>query len=245
MSKQCFVIAVDGPAGAGKSSTSKRVARRLGYVYVDSGALYRCVALAALESGTPLDDEEALGRLIAGLEVETFCEGTRFRLNNHDVSEAIRSQKVSDAASRTSACSVVRQALLQWQRDAVAPPGAVVEGRDIGTVVFPDADLKIFLCADAKERARRRAAEQQSGAAPGGAEQVLGRGAGPASEHSAEAHVAGVERDIAERDCRDSSRKLAPLKAASDAVVIDSTDIDLETVVERVLAEVERVRSRN
>ena len=155
MSERGFLIAVDGPAGAGKSTTAQRVAESLGFGYLDSGALYRCVAVAALKGGVALDDDAALGKLVEGLKVESVERGRRYLLNGHDVSDEIRTPQVSQAASKCSACPTVRRLLIDWQRQAATPPGTVIEGRDIGTVIFPDADLKVFLDAEADERARR------------------------------------------------------------------------------------------
>ncbi|HYC54961.1 MAG TPA: (d)CMP kinase [Candidatus Binatia bacterium] len=219
-----FLIALDGPAGAGKSTTAQRVADLLGFGYLDSGALYRCVAVAALHEGVALDDDAALGELVGRLKVEPIERGRRFLLNGRDVTDAIRTPEVSQAASKSSACPTVRRVLVDWQRNAAHPPGTVVEGRDIGTVIFPDADLKVFLDADPQERARRRSLELTE-------------------KRSGDAGAATVAREMAERDRRDSTRAVAPLAAAPDAVVLDTTDLDLEQVVAKILAEVALRRS--
>ena len=159
MSTGCFVITIDGPSGAGKSTTAKAVASILGYDYLDSGALYRAVGLAALRAGVDPTDDAALEKVLASVSFDVQEGGRRILLDGVDVSDALRSVEVGEAASKASACSVVRRALIELQRNAVKPPGTVVEGRDMGTVVFPNADLKVFLDADAGERARRRAAE--------------------------------------------------------------------------------------
>ena len=216
-----FLVAIDGPAGAGKSTTARQVAEELGFSYLDSGALYRCVALAALQRGVAPDDDAAMRALVASLRVEPAADGRGFLLEGRDVSEAIRAPEVSQVASRSSACPSVRRALLDWQRSAVSPPGTVVEGRDIGTVVFPGADLKIFLDADPDERARRRSAELVE----------------TRSSDADSATVVKVKAEMAERDQRDTTRKVAPLVAAPDAVVIDSTHFTLRQVVERIVAE--------
>ena len=158
-----MVIAIDGPAGAGKSTVARAVARALGLTYLDSGAMYRCVALAALRAGAGLDDGVGLGRLVPGLEVA--LAGGRVSLDGEDVSEAIRTPEVSAAASRVSVHPEVRQAMVERQRALIAAGDYVAEGRDIGTVVSPDATLKVFLTASDAERARRRAAE--TGEPPG------------------------------------------------------------------------------
>jgi len=222
MSGRPFVLALDGPAGAGKSTTARAVAAALGFAYLDSGALYRCVALAALEAGISPDDDAALGKLASSLEIRQSADG-RFLLDGRDVSDAIRSPDVSQAASRSSACPSVRRALVDIQRAAVLEPGTVAEGRDIGTVIFPDADLKVFLDAEATERARRRSAELAAKAA------------------SAET-IARVGVEMAERDRRDSTRAVAPLAKADDALVMDTTFSTFDDVVAQIVAEVRKRR---
>jgi len=216
--KAGFVVAIDGPAGAGKSTTARRVAERLASSYLDTGALYRCVALQALESGIALDDGLRLAELARSLDV-SFGRGsdTRVWLAARDVTAAIRTPEVSQAASRASALPEVRTALVDLQRRAARAPGTVAEGRDMGTVIFPNAELKVFLDADIDERARRRA-EDLGGAERSGA-------------------VDEVRSQISERDARDAGRAVAPLKPAADAVVIDTTRLSIEGVVERIVAE--------
>lgn len=216
-----FILAIDGPAGAGKSTTAQRVAQALGFAYLDSGALYRCVALAAVEAGVVPDDDAAMAELLTSLRVEATGDGRAMLLNGRDVSEAIRAPQVSQAASRSSACPSVRRVLLGWQRAAIRAPGTVIEGRDIGTVVFPRADLKIFLDADPDERARRRSAELRETRCTDSDSSLVGK----------------VKAEMVERDRRDSTRTLAPLVAASDAVVIDTTHAGLEQVVARIVTE--------
>jgi CMP/dCMP kinase len=220
VSKRPLIVAIDGPAGAGKSSVSKILALRLGFTLVDTGAIYRCVALKARRSGVALDDVAGLGTLLASVLV-TFKmkeDKNHVFLDGEDVSEAIRTSENSLAASQVSAQPVVRNALLDLQRRLalVAEQGAILEGRDIGTVVFPDADLKIFLFADPKIRATRRY------------EELFQKGA--------EKPVDQVLADQNKRDKEDSERDVAPLKAADDAVKIDSTLLPLSEVVHQIEA---------
>jgi cytidylate kinase len=218
VSKRPLIVAIDGPAGAGKSSVSKILALRLGFTLVDTGAIYRCVALKARRSGVALDDVTGLGTLLGSLHV-TFKmkeDKNHVFLDGEDVSEAIRTSENSLAASQVSAQPVVRNALLDLQRRLalVAEQGAILEGRDIGTVVFPDADLKIFLFADPKIRATRRY------------EELFQKGT--------EKPVDQVLADQNKRDKEDSERETAPLKAADDAVKIDSTLLALSEVVHQI-----------
>jgi cytidylate kinase len=221
-----FIVAVDGPAGAGKSSASRLLAARLGFAMVDTGAIYRAVALAATRRGIALDDDAALGALLPGLRIG-FAPGAeggqRVRLGDEDVTEAIRTPALSLGASAVSARPVVRAGLLELQRRLAADPanrGAVLEGRDIGTVVFPDADAKFFLTATPEERARRRHAELRARGDPVTFEVVLA--------------------DQVRRDRDDSTRAVAPLRPAEDAVLLDTSGIPLAAVVERLAAEVVR-----
>jgi cytidylate kinase len=204
-----MVIAIDGPAGAGKSTVARAVAVEIGFTYLDSGAMYRCVALAALEGGIPLDDGEALGALAEGLDVG--FDGRRVLLGGRDVSDEIRTPQVSAAASEVSVHPRVRAAMVARQRQLIAAGRYVAEGRDIGTVVSPDAPLKIFLTASDEERARRRAAETGE----------------PAAE------VLAAQR---RRDASDTEREHGALRAAEDAVELDTTGFTLEEVVDRVVS---------
>jgi len=203
-----MVIAIDGPAGAGKSSVARAVAEELGFTYLDSGAMYRCVALAAIEAVVDLDDGEALGRLTGGLEI--VLDGERVLLGERDVSEAIRAPDVTAAASRVSVHPQVREALVARQRQLIAAGSYVAEGRDIGTVVSPDSPLKIFLTASDEERARRRAAQ---------------------TGEDFESVLDAQRR----RDTRDTEREHGALRAAEDAVELDTTGLGLEEVVGRVV----------
>jgi cytidylate kinase len=204
-----MVIAIDGPAGAGKSTVARAVAVELGFTYLDSGAMYRCVALAALEAGVGLEDGEALGALAEGLEIG--FDGPRVLLGERDVSGEIRTPEVSAAASRVSIHPRVRAAMVERQRRLITAGRYVAEGRDIGTVVSPEAPLKIFLTASDEERARRRAAES--------------------GEHFEE--VLEAQR---RRDARDSEREHGALRAADDAFELDTTGLTLEEVVARLVA---------
>lgn len=196
-----MIVAIDGPAGAGKSTAARAAARALGFAYLDTGAMYRCVALAVARDATPAPDAARRMRIDPGPPV---------RLDGEDVSAAIRAPELSDLASQVAADPDVRRAVVARQRELVADGDWVAEGRDIGTVVAPGAELKLFLTASAAERARRRAAE--SGQA-----------------------VAEVLDEIALRDRRDSEREHSPLRAAEDAVAIDTTGETLELVVARIV----------
>ena len=212
------VIAIDGPSGAGKGTVSRAVARRLGFALLDSGALYRLVALAAGQAGVDLADGPALARIAAGLDIRFGAtEGGREAvwLDGRDVAQSIRTEQAGNDASRVAAIPQVRSALLDRQRRFAAPPGLVADGRDMGTVVFPAARVKIFLTASAEERAARRHKQLK--------------------EQGVTANLAALSREIAERDLRDSTRAVAPLAASADAVQVDTTGIPVETVVERIL----------
>jgi cytidylate kinase len=204
-----MVIAIDGPAGAGKSTVARAVAAELGFTYLDSGAMYRSVALAAREAGVDPDDAAALGPLAAGLDVD--FDGRRVLLGGRDVSDEIRRPDVTADASRVSVHPAVRAAMVARQRALIAAGDYVAEGRDIGTVVSPDSPLKVFLTASDEERARRRAAE---------------------TGEDVESVLAAQQR----RDARDTEREHGALRAAPDAVEIDTTGLSLEEVVGRVVA---------
>jgi cytidylate kinase len=224
------VVAIDGPAGAGKSTVTQRVADELGYLLVDTGALYRAVALAAERAGVSWDAAPELGQLAYQLVEERAVElgnqkasGFAVKLRGEDVSRAIREPSVSQGASKVSAVPAVRDALLDMQRQAGAAGGVVLEGRDIGTVVFPSAEAKFFLTASVDVRARRRFDE------------LVSRGGRP--------ELAEVEREVAERDLRDSTRPIAPLKRASDAHIIDSSALSIDQVVARIVTRVREVEA--
>jgi len=225
MTTENTVVAIDGPVGSGKTTVARLVARRLGFVLVDTGALYRCLALQAVRRGVDLDDEQGLASLAETSQVrfEESSEGQGVYLDDEDVSDAIREPDISQAASRVSVHPRVREALLETQRGFARRGGAVLEGRDIGTVVFPDAPVKVFVSAPVEVRARRRYDE------------LLAKGIEVDYERTIE--------EVRQRDERDAKRKTAPLKPATDAVIIDSGDLTAEQVAERVLALVEKVQA--
>jgi len=212
-----LVIAIDGPAGAGKSTVAQKVAERLGLNYVDSGATYRAAALKVLQSGISTDDEQAVARLIAQTDIRIATEGLQFRvlLDGQDVMEEIRTPEVTLAAAKVSRLPEVRAKLVAAQRSCAVGRGVVMEGRDIGTVVFPDAALKVFLRADPVERARRRLKQDSK------------KGRSATLEQTAD--------EIARRDKLDAERKISPLVAAADAYQIDSTNLLADQVVQQVL----------
>jgi len=207
------VIAIDGPTASGKGTIAAGVARRLGFHYLDSGSLYRLVAFQARNKGAGLDDGDALAAIATGLQPE-FGDG-RIRLQGRDVTDLIREEGVGVDASRLAVLPAVRQALVRLQRQFRAPPGLVADGRDMGTAIFPDARLKIFLTADVQSRAERRH------------KQLIEKGFS--------SNITDLFEVLRERDRRDVNRAVSPLRAAEDAVVIDSTHLSIDQTIEQVL----------
>jgi cytidylate kinase len=219
MRKRGFVIAIDGPSGAGKSTAGRALAERLGYTFVDTGAMYRALAFKALERGVSLDSEAGLAELTRDTKIELVSGGRTVFLDGRDVTPLIRSRDVSVAASRISIHPSVRRDMVARQRELGREGGIVLDGRDIGTAVFPDAEVKFFLDADPTRRAERRHVEMSA--------------AGSASD------IGAVERDLRARDHADSSRKDSPLVQAADAIYLDTTTLIPAEVVERMHAAIE------
>jgi cytidylate kinase len=219
-----IVIAIDGPAGSGKSTVAQQVAERLGFAYVDSGATYRAAALKVLQAGLSPDDQSAVVSLIAKTDIQCVADGPRWRvlLDGRDVTANIRTPEVTLAAAQVSRLPAVREKLVSLQRTFVHGRGVVMEGRDIGTVVFPNSPLKIFLRADPQERARRRLRQEEQ------------KGRNASLEQTA--------YEIGRRDQLDAERKISPLVSAPDACVIDSTQLTADDVVSRIL---QLARDRN
>jgi CMP/dCMP kinase len=217
-----LIIAIDGPSAAGKSTLAKRLAKDLGFTYLDTGAMYRALALKVLSEGIDISNDGALTELIDRTEIDIAETGGKLKvlLDGEDVSEKIRTPEVSQMASKTSALKVVRHWMLLLQRALGQRGNVVAEGRDIGTVVFPDAEVKIYLDASVQERARRRVEELRKAGRQVSLDETL--------------------REMGERDKRDSERDLAPLRKANDAIAIDSTSLDAETLAQRVMQEIHK-----
>ena len=212
-----FKIAIDGPAGAGKSTVAKEAARRLGFVYVDTGAMYRGIALYLVRTGTDPEDEEALRKALEEISVElAYQDGAQqVILNGENVTGLIRTEEVSHMASVSSAKAIVRAKLLALQRDMADRYNVLMDGRDIGTQILPDAQLKIYLTASTEARAQRRYLENQ--------------------EKGIACTLEEIAKDIQERDERDMNREVSPLRQAEDAVLVDSSDMTAEEVIDRVI----------
>ena len=212
------IMTIDGPSGSGKGTVSRAAARALGWALLDSGALYRLVALAGVRAGISLDDGPSLGQLAQRLDIRFGSDSAGAELvwlDGGEVTAAIRTEQAGNDASRVAALPVVRAALLERQRRFALPPGLVADGRDMGTVVFPQAEVKIFLTASAAERATRRHKQLK--------------------EKGVAANLAALSLEIAERDLRDTSRAISPLVASADAILLDTTGMSVDLVVERVL----------
>ena len=227
LARRLDVVAVDGASGSGKSTLARALARSRGWRYLDTGSMYRAVALAVLEEGLDPEDSAAVGRLAQELELVPATDPDRpgLALNGRDVTTAVRSPEVTAAVSAVAAVPEVREHLVAIQRDVASAGGIVVEGRDIGSVVLPDAGLKVWLTADPQARARRRAADYED----------LG------VARSASAEVSALEQ----RDAQDSSRAASPARPAADALHLDSTDLSVEELVSRLLSELDELDERD
>ncbi len=212
------VLTIDGPSGSGKGTLAQQMAEKLGWHYLDSGAIYRVLAQAALKHQIDLTDETALASIAGQLDVQFVLKDGQLQvvLEDEDVSLLIRSEQAGNAASKVAAFPAVRSALLQRQRDFCQPPGLVTDGRDMGTVVFPDAPYKVFLTASAEVRAERRYKQLK--------------------EKGIDSNLSDLVAEISERDERDTQREVAPLRPADDAVILDSTQLGIEAVLEKVSA---------
>ena len=222
-----LVIAIDGPVAAGKSTVAKRLARELGYVYMDTGAMYRAVAWRLKAAGVEPGDERELKRILEEMRIELrdMDGDLRVLLGGADITEEIRTPEISQRASQVSTFKAVREKMVELQRAMGRDGGVVAEGRDIGTVVFPQADVKIYLDASPQERARRRFEELRSKGGEVPLEETL--------------------KEMEERDRRDRERELAPLSKAQDAIVIDSTNFGVDRVVERIMQEIKKKMAAN
>jgi len=222
MMEKKLIITVDGPAGSGKSTVSRILAERISYMYLDTGLLYRVVAYKAMQRAISVEDDEALRKLCYGIDIssETDNGNMKVLIDGEDVSDKVRTEEIGMLASSVSTVLAVRDALLLPQRNAGRYGGIVAEGRDMGTIVFPDADIKFFLDADADERARRRYAQLM--------------------ENGVNVDLSEIKRGLKDRDYQDTQREIAPLKPAGDSIIIDTTGIDVDGVIEKMTIIVER-----
>lgn len=218
-----FVVAIDGPAGVGKGTITKLVGEKLGLVNIDTGATFRCVALNMIQEHINIKEEKKIQEMLNEINIEMYPDGKIF-LNREEVTHRIRENDVNDFVSPVSVLPIVRNKLLEVQRKIAEGKNVIMEGRDIGTVVFPNADVKIYLDATAEERARRRVLQNQEKGIESSYEEVL--------------------EGIKDRDKRDSTRKIAPLKKAEDAIYMDSTKLNVEQVVEKIIEIIEETRKK-
>ncbi len=209
-----FIVAIDGPAGAGKGTITKQVGEKLGFINIDTGAMFRCVTLRILQEGISIENEQEIQKLLETIEIE-IKENEEVFLNGENVTKKIRENEVNNMVSPVSVIRIVREKLLQLQRKMAEGKNVIMEGRDIGTVIFPNANVKIYLDATPEERARRRVKQNEEKQIPCSYEEVL--------------------QGIMDRDKRDSSREVAPLKKADDAIYIDSSDMTIEEVVNQII----------
>lgn len=218
-----LVIAIDGPAASGKSTTSKLIARRLGYLYVDTGAMYRAMTLKVLEQKIDLDDRDAIGQLARQTKISLVHINNELRvlLDGRDVTRAIRSPQVTKSVSAISMIDSVREVMVREQRRMGTEGGIVLEGRDIGTVVFPNADLKVYMVADVEKRASRRLKDLE--------------------KQGIEVSLEDLKQEIIERDRKDSKRNISPLRKADDAIVIDTSDLTVDQQVELIVTKANSV----
>jgi CMP/dCMP kinase len=216
-SKEKLIVAIDGPAGSGKSTTAKLVSKALDYQYIDTGAMYRAVALQALKNEIGIEEEDKISRMVKSVKInfEKKDDDQRIFLNEQDITEEIRTPEISDAASRISTHASVRESMVEQQKRMGKNGGIVMEGRDIGTVVFPEAEVKIFLIASLHERAKRRYAELQ--------------------QKGIEVDLYNLEKDILSRDVRDSSRSNSPLTKAKNSIELDTTNLNIDEQVNRIV----------
>ncbi len=212
-----YSIAIDGPAGAGKSTVAKEIAKRLGFIYIDTGAMYRAFGLYYLNNGLSLDDEELVNSKVSlvKIEMKNIDGENKIYLNNEDISLDIRTEEASRGASKVSVYTHVREKMVELQQEMALKNSVVMDGRDIGTVVLPNANLKVYLTASVEERAKRRYLEQ--------------------TKKGMKVNLEDIKKDIEERDYRDMNRSVSPLKQASDAILIDTTNMEIEEVINKIL----------